>query len=629
MHFRHLVLLLALLFAAPFCLTAQELARDTIPAADTTETQQVDIDYSYTLEIFQVPGDMVRKLTGSPQRSVELSQDSIFMYCDSAFISREGTLVRAMGEVIIQQGDSLNIFSDSLRYDGITRKADLFGDVILESGDKRLFTDRLTYDMRSKVATYYTGATLVKEQTQLSSKRGYFYVNANEAYFKDSVVVIDPEYNLQADTLKYNTTTNVVTFLGPTLITKDSTRIYCEAGFYDMENGKAEFRQNAQYVDGEQRATARLIRFEEASQAYSLIGNARFEENARVANADTIRYDELNGKTFLIGNARYRDNTQEIEGPLIVYDAEADLYSTKGRSRISDPPQILEADSVDFDELSGLGLAIGNVVWQDTSNHLVIQCERANYDRETGYLKAFGGKYGRPLLMNLIDGDTLYMSSDTLLAFQDTTGQDSVRVLQAFYDVRLFKSDMQATCDSLSFNSRDSLFRLYDDPIVWSDTSQFTADTIRIALANDQIDRVYLVNKALIINSPDERYFNQIKGKNITAYFEDNQIDRMRVVGNAESIYYALDEVNAYVGVNKTVCSEMVIYWGDNQVETIRFETQPTGNAYPMGQIDHDELRLEGFRWITDKRPKRVMDLFGKPPASAPPDLTSKLPDQN
>ncbi len=633
---RKLSLLFVLLLCASGWLGAQAvpadslkvMTRDTLPAAgqDSARTQPIDIDYSYTLEIFQDGDDVIRKLTGSPARSVELSQDSIYMYCDSALILRGGTLVRAMGNVIIQQGDSLNIFSDSLRYDGASRMADLFGNVILENNEQRLFTDRLRYDLNTKVATYRSGAKLLREQTQLSSRVGYYYVDADMAYFRDSVVVIDPEFSLKADTLGFNTGANVVNFLGPTLISKDDTRIYCEDGFYDMENGVAEFRKNAQYVQGEQQATARIIRFEEQSKTYSLIGDARFVENDRRATADTIRYDELNDKTYLIGDARYRDATQEMEAPFIEYDAGADRYAARGRSRLSDPPQILEADSVGFDEAAGMGLALGNVVWQDTANQLTVYADRAHYDRETGYLRAQGGPYGRPLLLNIVDGDSLYLAADTLLALQDTTGGDSTRILQAFFDVRLYKSDMQAVADSLSFNTRDSTFQLFQDPIVWSDTSQFTADTIHIALRNEQIDRVFLRNKGLIINSPDEQFFNQIKGKNITAYFVDNQIDRMRVVGNAESIYYALDDSSAYIGVNQTICSEMTIFWGDNQVERIRFDTQPSGKAFPMGQIDHNELRLEGFRWVTDRRPRGLLDLFDKPRPKRPPDLTSKLP---
>lgn len=617
MHLQKIILLSALLLGTATLLPAQRIARDT------AKSEKVEIDYSQTLEIFQTREGIIRKLKGD----VELRQDSIFMYCDSAIISDRDTRVQAMGSVVIQQGDTVSVFADSLIYSGITRIANLYGEVVLQNGEQKLFTDSLRYDLGTKTATYVSGATLVNGETQLSSKRGYYYVETDEAYFKDSVIVIDPQFHLKSDTLKFNTQTRVATFLGPTLIANDSTKIYTEAGYYDLTNKVAEFTRNAQYVRGEQQARAGIIRYDGERKVYSLIGDASFVEKDRRATADTIRYDELNDKTFLTGSAHYADKEQEIDAPQIIYDARNEVYSTRGRSRISDPPQLLEADTVDYSEERGIGVALGNVVWQDTSANLTIRCSQADYDRTTDYLKAMGGPNGRPFLITLVDEDSLYLASDTLLAIrQDTLAGDSSRLLLAYHDVRIFKSDMQGLCDSLTYSSRDSIFQLFRSPMIWSDTSQFSADTIRMRMKDDKIDRIFMVNRGLIINSSDEEFFNQIQGKSITAYFADNQLARMDVVGNARSIYYARDEEGAYIGVNETVCSEMVIYWGDNKVDRIRFLTQPQGTAHPMGQVNHNELRLDGFNWVTTGRPRSVMDLFDKglrvrAPAAEPIDL--------
>ncbi|MCB0580367.1 MAG: hypothetical protein KDD10_13785, partial [Phaeodactylibacter sp.] len=594
-----------------------------------------------------------------------------------------------------------------------------------------------------------------------TSKRGYYYVREKQIFFKDSVIVIHPDFSLRSDTLGFNTETEVVSFLGPTLISADSSRIYTEDGYYDTENNLAAFTQNAQYQKGEQQATADTIRYDGKRSLYSLEGNARFEEGERLATGDLIRYDEANDRTFLYGNARYQDEKQNIVADEITYDARKETYSTRGRSVISDPPQILTADQVDYSEEKGLGIAMGNVVWRDTSAELTIVCERAEYDRKTDYLKASGGRNNRPLLITVIEGDSLFMVSDTLLAIREepakalqdtlaipmdstalaegramvrqntlpvpidttaiaegpaTTGQDTAAVtidttgfaerlitagrdtlavpidstaiaqraatsspdtlaipeglatlhpdtlavrtdslavpeglltagqdstaiqedstavsgnpadgenrrqLLAYYDVRIYKSDMQAVCDSLSYKSSDSTFYFYplrQNPIVWSDTSQFTADTVMMVLADEKIDRILMRNNAFIINSPDELFFNQIKGKNVTAFFEENELRRMSVIGNAESVYYARDESGGYVGVNKTVCSEMMLYFGDNQVDKIKFITEPKAEMKPMKQADHGALKMPGFFWEKQRRPMSLADLFD--PEKAPP----------
>jgi len=576
-----------------------------------TATQKVTIDFADTLELIQENGKVIQRLLGS----VELRQDSIYMYCDSAIISDNNQVV-AEGNVIIQQGDSLSVFSDSLNYDGDARTATLYSEVVLDSKGQQLFTEELEYDLNTKIATYNTGALLTNGSTQLTSKKGYFYTDVNEAYFKDSVVIIDPEFNLIADTLKYNTSTQTAYFLGPTLMTNDSTRVYCEDGFYDTQNKVAEFRENAQFLNGEQVAVGEIIRYEGKTETYSIIGEAKFTENDRKAVADTIQYKDQTGETLLFGNAIYEDSTQYIAAEQIIYNSEKEIYKTRGRSYISDPPQILEANQVDYDNESGLGIASGDVVWRDTSQQLTIVCEQANYNQNTDYLKASGG---RPLLITVIENDSLYLSSDTLIAVsqQDTTVVDSVttaidtsRFLFAYPDVRIFKSNLQAVCDSLVYSTRDSIFRFYEDPVVWSDTSQFTADTIHMSLKNDKIDRIFLYNRSFIINSPDGLYFNQIKGKNTIAYFIESELRRMEVKGSAESVYYALDDENAYVGVNKTQSSTMTVIFGSNEVEQIKFFKQPTARLEPMRTADHNALKLEGFQWITDRRPNSLEDIL-------------------
>ena len=200
---------------------------------------------------------------------------------------------------------------------------------------------------------------------------------------------------MKADTLKFNTATKVVEFLGPTLIKNDSIQVYCEAGFYDTENNVAEFRQNAQFQKNEQQAQGKIIRYDGAKYEYLIIGEASFKEEDKLANADTIRYDEANDKTFLIGHASYQDSSQQIVSDEIIYDAKTEKYSTLGRSTISNPPQLLTANQVDYSETTGIGVAIGDVIWQDTSAQLSILCTRADYNKETDYLKGFWRESGK------------------------------------------------------------------------------------------------------------------------------------------------------------------------------------------------------------------------------------------
>ena len=569
-------------------------------AQDTLEKDLVIIDHA----------DIAIGITGEGRqlfkevRQVEMRQGETYMYCDSAFLY-DNNNVRAWGNVIIQQGDSVNIFSDSLFYNGFEKKADFYGEVVLESKQQKLFTDRLNYDLNTKIASYYEGATLTNDTTHLTSKIGYYYVGDNMAFFKDSVVVVDPQFELKSDTLKFDTKEKIAYFLGPTLISQNEGKIYCEDGFYDTKNKVAEFKKNAQYQKGEEKAWADLMTYDGNKKETILTGDARFIDGPKQAKADVIRYEEGKEITNLEGNAYYKDEKQEIRSERIRYDKKNEVYSTKGRSRMSDPPQILEADKIDFDGKTGF--AVGDVIWRDTAQNISIShCDSVTYIKEEDFIKAMGG---RPLMTTLMDDDTLFLASDTLISFMQNP-DDSVRTLIAYPDVRLFKSDLQAVCDSLVYSEMDSIFKFYDDPIIWSDTSQFSADTIHIQLVEKKVNRIYMYRNSFMINSPDEVYFNQIKGKNNIVFFEDDEVRRMKVDGNAESIYFALDDNQHYIGSNKTVASSMLLYFGNNQIDNIKFYIQPKAKFTPMNKAAGSDEKLDGFNWDTSKRPMTLEDLF-------------------
>ena len=592
-------------FLAAIFITLSALGQQTAQGP-VKKAQRIRVIHSLELRLIQENENAIQQLSGK----VELRQDSVFMYCDSARIENE-TLLSAFRNVLIQQGDSLQIFADQLIYDGLTRLAILEGNVVMVNAGQKLFTDALEYDLNTRIARYFTGATLISDSLQLSSRRGFYLAKEQEVYFRDSVRVVDPRFSLRSDSLKYTIPTRTVGLLGPTLVATDSSKIYCEGGFYETLTEKALFTQNAQYQKDGQTATADSIFFDNLKKTYSLTGKALVVDSTRRVEADFIRFDEAADKLYLKGNAHYQDKDQDIRGDEINYDSKSKTYSTRGRSLIAEPPQFLEADSVDFSEQASLGRATGNVIWRDTSDQYTILCAVADYEKSRDYIKASGGLPGRPELISMLDGDSLFLSADTLVAQrQDSTGLDSARMVLAFGQVRMFKSNFQAVCDSMAFNQRDSVFTLFGKPIIWSDTSQFTADTILLYTSGDKIDRIVLRGNAFILILENETYFNQIKGREIWAYFSESKLQRLDASGNAEVVYYARDENDAYIGVNRTSCSEMILRVADNQIQRITFLAQPTAKMLPMGQTDHEALKLKGFQYIQQGRPLRREDIY-------------------
>lgn len=575
--------------------------------ADTVKKERVDIEYADHAIYKKENGIEISTWIGN----VVLYHDSVYLYCDTA-ITYDRNVVYAMGNVIIRKGDSLAVFADSLDYRTKDSRAILTGEVVLKHKDQQLWTTQLEYLADSNFAFYNKGAALFNDSIQLTSKRGHYWTDREEARFMDSVVVIGEDFSMVTDSLHYDFRNNLVTFLTQTIIKMDEARIYCEDGYYDIRKREALFSKNAQFVRDKQRASAEQIIYNGDKDLIELVGNANFVEEDLIVTGDRIKYYQETGETVIIGNAFFRDSTRRAEGNIIYYNRETVTFHTEGRSRLIEGAQSIEADSI-F-KSADLGVAVGNAILQDTSSGYTMISDSLRFQDEDNYFEAFSLNR-RPMYKTLLDKDTLFMTAERFVSFilQDTLREgDSVRQFRAYHDVRIFSDNLQGLCDSLSFNSRDSVFRMLHDPILWSDTSQFTADTILVYLEDGKLGKAELLSNALIIQELQQVFYNQIRGKYIETIFDSTGADpeSVRVKGNAESIYYVTDREDAFIGVNEIKSAQIRFFFLNREIDSIHFSGKPTGGMQPVDQIDHKSLRLEGFEWLETKRPKHVGALY-------------------
>jgi lipopolysaccharide export system protein LptA len=186
------------------------------------------------------------------------------------------------------------------------------------------------------------------------------------------------------------------------------------------------------------------------------------------------------------------------------------------------------------------------------------------------------------------------------------------RFLQAYHHVRIFSDSLQAISDSMFYSGKDSVFRLFTDPIVWANGNQITGDTIYLFTKNKKSDRLYVFENGLAVNKLGNGLFNQIKGKTINGYFREGVIDHMRAKGNAESIYYAQDDNKAFFGVNQSKADIIDMLFVNKELNKVILRNEAEGTMYPIKKVNIDEMRLKNFKWLDDKRPKTKYELFGQ-----------------
>jgi lipopolysaccharide export system protein LptA len=487
----------------------------------------------------------------------------------------------------------------------------------------------MTYYTDRKVAYYDERALLKSSDSELRSQRGYYDMNSKNAYFYGNVTAVNPDFFLKSDSLIFNTEMERAFFIAPTIINQGASKIYCESGYYDIDDKEAKFADNAQYKKEDEISTADTIFYSSINDKITLTGNAIYRKTNEYAKAEIIDYDQKNDIISLTGDAYYENETSKVKGEKIVYNKVTDRFITKGRSSVSDKGSILEAEDIDYDKKTGNGIAIGDVIFKDTINNSSIYCDTLLLTKNDSLesSKAIGFNLKPQIISIDDDNDTLFISADTLYSYKivkqlDSLTLDTIQYMLGDNDVKIFKSDFQAVADSLIYNDKDSLFTLFDKPIVWSDSTQIFGDTIEMYLKNKKIDRMHFIQKAMIVNTSDMIYFTQIQGKTIFADFLDNKINKMKVQGNARSLYYMQDEAKAYVGVNKTDCSLIIFNFSENEIQNIRFYINPISEALPMKNTNHESLKLDGFKWYGERRPLlnqiRTFKIFAEPLAPEP-----------
>ena len=237
--------------------------------------------------------------------------------------------------------------------------------------------------------------------------------------------------------------------------------------------------------------------------------------------------------------------------------------------------------------------------------------------REIDSLIARNDREMDSLLLQMADSlaaDSLAMRIPADSVDSLTDSADSVyRLMKGFRNVRIFRSDFQAVCDSMTAISTDSTIHLYINPVLWNQGNQITSDVMDIFTENQQITRAEFIGTPMMVSQLDTVHYNQVAGKQMTAWFRDNQIYRNDVNGNAQTIYYMQDgEPPQITGMGVIESGDCSFYIEDKQVVQITYRTEPVYNFYPMDDIPPtQDLYLKGFKWEGARRPVQA-DVFDR-----------------
>ena len=279
-----------------------------------------------------------------------------------------------------------------------------------------------------------------------------------------------------------------------------------------------------------------------------------------------------------------------------------------GRSTMSNKGKEITGDSLFYDEKRGISQGYRNVIYKDTQKKNELHCNYLWYNEKNGF--AFATE--NPVMMEYSQKDTLFVHSDTIKVITYHLNTDSVyRTAHCYNKVRAFRNDVQAVCDSLVYNTKDSCMTMYRDPIAWSGDRQLLGEEIQVFMKDSTIDRAHIINQALTAElMPDKDHYQQLSSKEMFAYFTKGQITQTEAIGNVRSIYYPVDDKDStLMGLVYIETDTMKMFMRDRQLQKI-WTSKTDGTWYPMTQIPPERYKLDGFTWFDYIRPINKDDIY-------------------
>lgn len=581
-----------------------------------------------------------------------------YLLCDSASWNVDSRFIEAFGNVQIIQ-DKTMLKSEEMTY-WIDESKALFRGTLVELFDKdgnTLRTERLSYNTKDSVAVFeYGGSMKDRDGNVIESRKGTYDGKEGLFMFEDQVELYMDSIEIKTNQLRYFNETERAHFGRNTYLWRDNGFLRADAGWYDRPTRLVYFTDHVFMFDPSYDAWADELYYHQQDGAVDLLRNAQVLDstNKSVYLGDHMQYlpanDSLSQRGLLTGNPAiiyYGENEDHVVDTLF---ARADSFYVYTVPRYAIPEKEVKdaekrLDDMLFDALSKKRAEEGEQREKERIEKMravgklppewVEQQQRAERDSlarldslaklpAMDSLSIVDSVGVQPMvdsvgILPIVDSlgvmpDSTVLSKvknltdSTNVAVQDTVAvRDTtpIRYVHAWNNVKMYRSDIQAACDSMVFCELDSIARLFGRPILWNEVrNQLTAEDMQLLFRNGNFDRGSMITDAWIISQQDSVHFNQIKSTEMLGWFRDNKIYRFDALGGVTAIFYMVDE-DVVTTINLKEAKSMTAALKDGTAQRLLYMETIKSDAYPVGDLEMSKQRLKGFEWRVDERPVR------------------------
>jgi len=492
-----------------------------------------------------------------PEQEIKVTR-ILVEHADSSIIPKEYDFkLQILMDSVVFRHDSAYMFCDSARLNSIENTLDAFGHVVMKQGDSlTIKSDYMRYDANTRIAQ-----------------------------LRRNVVMEDGGVTLLTDSFDYDRELNYGFYFAGGILLDSLNELNSVYGYYFPDTKMATFEENVKLV------------------------NNRF-----VLTTDSLEYNTDTKIACIVSPTEIVSDSGHVFSDCGWYHTETEKSALYNRSTVlsKDLTKSITADSLHYDKFAGFTEAYGNMFMQDTVRKTIITGNYGYYDDNSGH--AFATDSAQ--LIEYSQGDSLFLHGDTLLMKSIErwdTAFVAAKEIFAYHGVRFFRTDFQGVCDSMYFNTIDSTLSMYRNPVLWNAGYQIYGDTIHILMNDSTIEQMRVKDFAFAVQEVDTAHHNQLKGKIMTGFFRNGEIYLLDVKGNAEVIYYPIDEKDgSYIGMLHTVGSYITFYIENRKPVRIKWTDETDMKMLPIPDLTPKDKFLQGYVDLNYLRPTGKSDIFIK-----------------
>ena len=445
----------------------------------------------------------------------------------------------------------------------------------------------------------HRGRLLLCDSADLFSKDNRMIATGNPVRLESGDTLF-----LECKHLDYDGHTEEAIAKDSVVLTQKSTRLFAQRIFLRMKENIAHYNERGTVIDTTNTLHSQNGIFYFDKEYIDFTKDVILINKQFMATGDTMRYQTDKGLSTFLGKTTIEDSGYIIKTTEGWFSSKSNHAGFNTTTTYYAQGLLFRCDSLYLFRDSQIAEMYYDLFMYDSTNNIYITGQKGiSYERDSS-AKIFDSA----TLVSMDKEDSLFLHADTLF-YRTVRDSAKSKKLLAVSNVKFHRRDFQGVCDTLTFTTIDSVFRMKEEPILWADSTQMTADSIALFIENGKPHKVFLYQNAMLLSRKDSVQFDQITGKFIIGDFEKSHLKTITVEKNSQSWTFLADKKQD-IGLNKLACGMLIFHLKNRQIEWIEAINNPSGVVVPSQSLNEENMYLPKFNWDETHLPKKRSDIY-------------------